>query len=199
MAAAGAFAADFEIRIDPKAKPIKDMRQTGCNSGMGFNAALEQVFCVANDDYWFVSNKVSSSAMLREAGANLLRLQCMRSWWNRRNDKKNPTNPKAAFDFYRENGIKVWVCLECWSTNDVPNCVEIVKWIVDNGYKGVVAGIEMGNESYGRARASRGARSAGRTRSPASPRGATGTRRSRSPGIAATRRFPRASSPSATT
>ena len=164
----GVSAADFEISIDPKAKPIKDMRKTGCNQGMGFNAALEQVWGVASDDYWFVTNKVYASKILKEAGANLLRLQCMRSWWNRGKpnpydkDSKDPkerqryrnyrpTNPKAAFDFYKENGIKVWVCLECWNTNDVPNCVEIVKWLVDNDYKGVVAGIEMGNESYGAA------------------------------------------------
>ena len=144
-------AADFEIVIDPKAKPIKDMRKTGCNSGMGFNAALEQIWSVGSDDWWFVSNKVHSSKILKEAGANLLRLQCMQSWWRRRNDPKTPANPKAAFDFYKENGIKVWVCLECWKTNDVASCVEIVKWLVDNDYKDVVAGIEMGNESYGTA------------------------------------------------
>ena len=168
LAAAGALAADFEICIDPKVKPIKDMRQTGCNSGMGFNAALEASWGVSDNDYWFVSNKVYTSRMLREAGANLLRLQGMRSWWNR--GKPNPhdpnskdpkevrryknyrqSNPKVTFDFYKANGIKVWVCLECWSTNDVDNCVEIVQWLVDNDYKSVVAGIEMGNESYGRA------------------------------------------------
>ena len=141
---------DFEITIDPKAAPIKDMRKTGCNSGMGFNCALENVFCPVNDDFWFVTNRIQSARALREAGANLLRLQCMNSWFNRRKPgSKRQTNPKAAFDFYQANGIKVWVCLECWKTNDVPNCIEIVKWIVDNGYKDVVAGIEMGNESYG--------------------------------------------------
>ena len=144
IAAFGALAADFEINIDPKAKPIKDMRKTGCNQGMGFNAALEHVWGVANDDYWFVTNRVYASRILKEAGANLLRLQCMWSWWS---NPKN--NPKAAFDFYKENGIKVWVCLGCNNAKDVTNCVKVVRWLVDNDYKNVVAGFEMGNETYG--------------------------------------------------
>ncbi len=148
---AGAAMADFEITIDPAAKPFKDMRQTGCNQGIGFNAALEQVWGVGGDDWHFVSNKVESSRILKEAGANLLRLQCMNGWFRNRDNKdpKRRTNPKAAFDFYKENGIKVFVCLECWSTNAVEENVEIVKWLVDNDFKNCVAGFEMGNETYG--------------------------------------------------
>ena len=84
LAAAAAFA-DFEISLDPAAKPFKDMRKTGCNQGIGFNAALESVWSVANDDWWFVTNRVETSRTLKEAGANLLRLQCMNSWFRRRN------------------------------------------------------------------------------------------------------------------
>ena len=146
---AGAAFADVEINLDMAAKPLKDMSKTGCNQGMGFNAALENVWGAANDDWWFVSNKVESARILKQAGANLLRLQCMNGWFNRRNDPKKPTNPKAAFDFYKQNGIKVFVCLECWSDRAVAENVEIVKWLVDNGYKDVVAGFEMGNETYG--------------------------------------------------
>ncbi len=163
---AGAAMADFSIDIDPAAKPIKDMSNTGCNQGIGFNAALESVWGVGGDDWWFVSNKVETARILKEAGVNLVRLQCMNSWFDRRKpnpydpNSKDPkvvrahksygqSNPKAAFDFYKANGIKVFVCLECWSTNAVEENVEIVKWLVDNDFKNCVAGFEMGNETYG--------------------------------------------------
>ena len=156
---------DVEIDLDMKAKPLKDMSNSGCNQGMGFNAALENVWGVANDDYWFVTNRIEAARVLKAAGANLLRLQCMNSWFWRRNPNpydpksKDPkevqrykgykqTNPKAAFDFYKANGIKVFVCIECHKQEAVEENVEIVKWIVDNGYKDVVAGFEMGNETY---------------------------------------------------
>ena len=156
---------DFEIALDAGAKPIKDMSNTGCNQGIGFNAALESVWGAANDDYWFVSNKFETARVLKEAGVNLVRLQCMNRWFDNRKpnpydpDSKDPkernkaknyrrSNPKAAFDFYKANGMKVFVCLECWTSNAVNENVDIVKWIVDNGYKDCVAGFEMGNESY---------------------------------------------------
>ena len=153
---AGAAFADVEINLDMAAKPLKDMSKTGCNQGMGFNAALENVWGAANDDWWFVSNKVESARILKEAGANLLRLQCMNGWFNRRNDPKKPTNPKAAFDFYKANGMKVFLCLEInlnrnpWAS--VTNNLDIIRWVVTNDYKSCVAGIECGNETYGNPR-----------------------------------------------
>lgn len=144
--------ADFKVSFDPaNMKPVKDMRKSGCNQGIGFNAALESIWSVANDDYWFVTNKVETSRILKDAGANLLRLQCMNSWFSRQPPAKakRQSNPKAAFDFYKANGIKVFVCLEAWNKETIDQNVEIVKWIVDNGFKKCVAGFEMGNETYG--------------------------------------------------
>ena len=151
--------ADFAISLDPAAKPIKEIDKAGCNTGIGFNGALESVFSCGSDDYWFVSNRVETARAFLEAGATLVRLQCMNGWFSRRNatgPKARRSNPKAAFDFYQANGIKAFVCLECchdFETNRVEASVaenlEIIKWIVDNGYKGVVAGFECGNETYG--------------------------------------------------
>lgn len=169
VAAAGFAAlalADFDITIDANAKPIKDMGKSGCNQGIGFNAALESVWGAADDNWWFVSNKVETARVLKEAGVNLMRLQCMNAWFNNRRpnpydaDSKDPkersraknyrqSNPEAAFDFYKANGFKVFVCLECWNEKAIDENVEIVKWIVENGYKECVAGFEMGNETYG--------------------------------------------------
>jgi hypothetical protein len=149
--------AEMQIDLDIKAKPIKDMKKTANGVAMGVNGAMEAWLChiPGNDDIFFVSNKVETSRIFRQAGLRVMRLQGMNSWFNNRNKKtkdgKYPlTNPKAAFDFYKDNGIKVFVCLECWSQEAVANNLEIIKWIVDNNYKDQVVGIEMGNESYAR-------------------------------------------------
>ena len=154
-AAAWTAAAGIDIDIDLKAKPIKDMKGTANGVAMGVNGAMEAWLChvSGNDDILFVSNKVETARIFREAGLRVMRLQGMNSWFNNRSkrtkDGKYPlTNPKAAFDFYQANGIKVFVCLECPDQGAVANCVEIIQWIVDNGYKDQVVGVEMGNETY---------------------------------------------------
>ena len=154
-AAAWTAAAGIDIDIDLKAKPIKDMRGTANGIAMGVNGAMEAWLSHVNgnDDILFVSNKVETARIFREAGLRVMRLQGMNTWFNNRNkrtkDGKYPlTNPKAAFDFYQANGIKVFVCLECPDQGAVANCVEIIQWIVDNGYKDQVVGVEMGNETY---------------------------------------------------
>jgi len=154
-AAAWTAAAGIDIDIDLKAKPIKDMKGTANGIAMGVNGAMEAWLSHVNgnDDILFVSNKVETARIFREAGLRVMRLQGMNTWFNNRSkrtkDGKYPlTNPKAAFDFYQANGIKVFVCLECPNQGAVANCVEIIQWIVDNGYKDQVVGVEMGNETY---------------------------------------------------
>ena len=134
--------AEMQIDLDIKAKPIKDMKKTANGVAMGVNGAMEAWLShiPGNDDIFFVSKQVETSRIFRQAGLRVMRLQGMNSWFNNRNKKtkdgKYPlTNPKAAFDFYKDNGIKVFVCLECWSQEAVANNLEIIKWIVDNNYK----------------------------------------------------------------
>ena len=159
--------AGIDIDLDLKAKPIKDMKTTGNGVAMGVNGAIEDwlAHVKGNDFIFYVTNKVETARVYREAGLRVMRLQGMNSWFNRRvpnpydinsKDKKevqraknySQTNPKALFDLYKANGIKTMVCLECWSQEAVTNCLDIIKWIVDNDYKDQVVGIEMGNESY---------------------------------------------------
>ena len=154
-AAAWTASAGIDIDLDLKAKPLKDMKKTANGIAMGVNGAMEAWLSHVNgnDDILFVSNKVETARIFRQAGLRVMRLQGMNSWFNNRSkrtkDGKYPlTNPKAAFDFYKANGIKVFVCLECPNQDAVANCVEIIKWIVDNGYKDQVVGVEMGNETY---------------------------------------------------
>ena len=152
--------ADFEIDLDFDATPIRDMRKSTCFPMVGYAG------CLANTDEacWFSSNKVETARAMREAGAWFQRMWSANSWFkNRRNwhdpnskDPKEqkayknfrPTHPELMFPFWKENGIKVLFTLECWSDDGEKSAVEFVKWIVDNGYKDVVAGFEMGNESY---------------------------------------------------
>ena len=152
--AIGAFA-DFRIDIDLDAKPIKDMGKTANGVAMGVNGAMEAWLSgvSGNDDILFVSNKVETARVFREAGLRVMRLQGMNSWFGGRGKRTKDglfplTNPKAAFDFYKANGIKVFVCLECPDQAAVSNNLEIIRWLVDNGYRDQVAGIEMGNETY---------------------------------------------------
>ena len=148
--------AGMTIDLDLEAKPIKDMKTTANGVAMGVNGAMEAWLCgvEGNDDILYVSNRVETARIFRQAGLRVMRLQGMNSWWNgrtkRTKDGKYPlTNPKAAFDFWKANHVKVFVCLECWNQQAVTNCLEIIKWIVDSGYQDQVAGIEMGNETYG--------------------------------------------------
>ena len=154
-AAAWTASAGIGIDLDLKAKPIKDMKKTANGVAMGVNGAMEAWLChvSGNDDILYVENKVETARVFRQAGLRVMRLQGMNTWFNNRSkrtkDGKYPlTNPKAAFDFYKANGIKVFVCLECPNQDAVANCVEIIKWIVDNGYKDQVVGVAMGNETY---------------------------------------------------
>ena len=149
IAAMAAFA-DCEISLDPAAKSFRDMRKIGCDHGIGFCVAPESFWSAADDDWWFVTNRLETARALKQAGAHLLRIEGMNGWFRRRNvsgSTTRPSNPKAAFDLFRANDIKVLVCLECASTNAVDESLEIVQWLVDNGYKDVVAGFESDDES----------------------------------------------------
>lgn len=81
-------------------------------------------------------------------------------WFARRNSKnpKTRSNPKAQFDFWKENGFKVLLGISAIGPKQasdeklfaaaVSNRLEFVKWIVDNNYKDVVQGFELGCETY---------------------------------------------------
>jgi len=155
VACAFGASAEMTIDLDLKAKPIKDMKKTANGIAMGVNGAMEAWLSgvPGNDDILYVSNKVETARIFRQAGLRVMRLQGMNTWWNNRTkrtkDGKFPlTNPTAAFDFYKANHIKVFVCLECPDQLAVTNCLDIIQWLVDNNYKDQVVGIEMGNETY---------------------------------------------------
>ena len=163
---------EFEIAIDPAAKPIRGARQTTCASLIGYAGSLtaeKMGSIVDNDSYWYASNRMETAQAMLDAGAFQQRLWAANKWFARRHPvtdveraeyeakrKKGDrrarlrvqSNPKAAFELWKANGMKVLFTLECWDDGNEVENVEFVKWIVDNGYKDVVAGFELGNETF---------------------------------------------------
>ena len=164
------------IEIDAAAEPIKDLRNSSSAPDLGYaGAMLEMSTLVA--EWFYISNRVESAKLIRDAGAWVVRPWSANDTWQRGMawvktkdrealQKKHPhvpfIDPHAYFSFWKENGMKAILCLENYSVfTDVEKAqrsseIETVKkvicdyvqWIVDNGYKDCVAGFELGNESY---------------------------------------------------
>ena len=151
----GAFA-DFDINLDLSGKPIRDLSKTTSKAIVGYIGDMHAF----NDDCWFVSNKVQTATVMKQAGCYN---QC--TWWSdrwfaQRNDKNPRTrsNPKAQFDFWKENGFRVVIGFLPIGPKEaadpvkfkaaVDSKLDLVKFIVENGYKDVVQGFELGSETY---------------------------------------------------
>ena len=183
LAVQGATAVDFTINLDPKAKPIKDQRQNDCGPSLGYNGGMTE-FC---DVRWVYQEYPDTLKVFREAGVRLMGSGGQKEWaqnlWVqkklaefRASGKKLEDLPpaeqkaikawmrwpdiKAVWDFWKQNGIKMFICLDCYGgafadgkfVKDhalfTKQCLDYVQWIVDNGYKEVVAGFRLGNEPY---------------------------------------------------
>ena len=165
------------IRVDPGAKPIRDISKSTCAPIVGYAGSHEDEDCKT----LYETDREATARAFRLAGARFVR-QWQAVWhWQvgagakagfvgKGKDRKrvilNPeaaTDMKNVFSFYKEYGIKVMLTLENgWCAERLePSIVltgdaEIVKrticdyirWIVDNGFTGVVAGLELGNEPY---------------------------------------------------
>ena len=155
LASAGAFA-DFNINLDLSGKPMRDLSKTTSKAIVGYISAMHTY----GDDYWFVSNKYETASVMKKAGCYNTATWSSDQWFARRNDPdpKKRTNPKAQFDFWKQNGFKVLIGLspigpkqaadEKVFKSIVDDKVGFVKWIIDNGYKDVVQGFELGCETY---------------------------------------------------
>ena len=155
IVSAGALA-DFSINLDISGKPIRDLSKTTSKSIVGYISAMHAY----GDDYWFVSNKWETAEVMKRAGCFNTATWASDEWFSRRNsaNPKNRSNPKAQFDFWKANGFRVLIGLQPIGPKQaadekvfnsiVSNKLEFVKWIVDNGYKDVVQGFELGSETY---------------------------------------------------
>jgi len=157
----GSFA-DFEINLDLGEKPIRDARKSTCCPLVGYAGCLP----AGDEAYWFGENQDETSRVLRESGAWFQRMWNSNAWYARR--KPNPYNkdsedkkerkrwasyeqsqPDLAFKFWQKNGFKILFTLEAWGgAKAKQEIIEFVDFIVSNKYEDVVAGFELGNETY---------------------------------------------------
>ena len=170
-ATAASAGTDFAIDVDMAAEPIKDVRTSTCGPEVGYagcNFPIDGPNEPA-DTYWFKTRAADTSRAMREAGAWFQRMWNAGDWfahrlppeeyrakwniddetWNKKFRNYWHTDPAAAFAFWKENGFKVLFTLEAWGgEKSKKEIVELVDYIVANHYEDVVAGFELGNESY---------------------------------------------------
>ena len=164
------------IIADADDTPIKDLRNSTSAPDLGYAGAMLESSTLISE-WFYISNRVESAKLVRDAGAWVVRPWGANDLWQRgiawtktkdraammkRYRNGVLIDPHAYFSFWKENGMKAILCLENYgvftdvetgartSEIDVVRKVicDYVRWIVDNGYKDCVAGFELGNESY---------------------------------------------------
>ena len=165
------------MKVDPAAKPIRDIRKSSCCPIMGYAGSM---LGEPDAKYWYEQNREGLAKAFRACGARFVRQwDAIRFWQTgagarlvgKVGDAKDPrrianpenvTDMKNVFSFYKEYGVKVTLTLEnyfvitnkeTWATSsrreDVQRVIcDYVRWIVDNGFKDVVGAFELGNEPY---------------------------------------------------
>ena len=164
------------IIADADDTPIKDLRNSTSAPDLGYaGAMLESSTLIA--EWFYISNRVESAKLIRDAGAWVVRPWSANDLWQRgmawatTKDREAMMkkyrngvliDPHAYFSFWKENGMKAILCLEQYGVygdaekgtrvSDIETTKKVicdyVQWIVDNGYKECVAGFELGNEPY---------------------------------------------------
>ena len=177
VAAAAARAAwPITIEVDADAEPIKDLRNSTSAPDLGYAGAMLESSTLVSE-WFYISNRVESAKLIRDAGAWVVRPWTANDCWQlglawaAANDgaalqKRHPRavfiDPHAYFSFWKENGMKAILCLENYGVyddvekgtrvGDIERVKKVIcdylQWIIDNGYKECVAGFECGNEPY---------------------------------------------------
>ena len=148
---AGSVLAEFSIVVDPRAKPIHDTRSSTCGPVVGYSGCTMVENAGPGDTYYFDEVRYDTAEAMKESGAWFQRLRGANGWFAARNQKgedgKPMSNPDAAFRFWKANGFKVLMTLECWCGADKQEILDLVKYIIDNKYQDCVAGFELGSET----------------------------------------------------
>jgi hypothetical protein len=180
FASAAAEKPQFAIRIDPVSDFIKDQRESTAAPVLGYAGAMLE-YPDSLLQKLFVTNRSETAAAMKAAGARLVkewnsvrRWEVGMAWVNAKDDAMRAAlrqrygrkfflgDPKEWFLFRKENGMKVFLCLEqlaaltdpvrgTESTDlaDVQKAIcGYLKWIRENGFADQVAGFELGNEPY---------------------------------------------------
>ena len=148
LASVPAFA-DFDLNLDLGGAPLKDIRSSTCGPVVGYAGCNGW----ASDAELFIARSNETAQALLDCGGYHLRMWNSNQWFSNRNHP-NPakrSQPKAAFELWKQNGIKVLFTVEQWNTREkgIKSIVDFAQFIKDNHYEDVVAGFELGNETYG--------------------------------------------------
>ena len=164
------------IIADADDTPIKDLRNSTSAPDLGYAGAMLESSTLISE-WFYISNRVESAKLVRDAGAWVVRPWGANDLWQRgiawaktkdraammkRYRNGVLIDPHAYFSFWKENGMKAILCLEQYGVygdaekgtrvSDIETTKKVicdyVQWIVDNGYKECVAGFELGNEPY---------------------------------------------------
>ncbi|MBR2066584.1 MAG: hypothetical protein IJ983_05840 [Kiritimatiellae bacterium] len=154
------------ITIDVDKSPIKDQRDSTCRPDLGYAGCLTEV-SLYNEAFpvWAYGQGIKETEKaLRACGARFIRQwNAVDEWQMGMAGHWNRANPRDYFSLWKKMGIKVLLTLENYSvypnksatgkkTSDIGTVKQTigryVKWIVDNRFKDVVAGFELGNEPY---------------------------------------------------
>ena len=149
---AGSAFAEFSIVVDPKAKPIHDTRSSTCGPVVGYAGCAMQMGPGVSDSYFFDEVKYDTAKAMKESGAWFQRMWSANQWFAARNQKgkdgKPMSNPDAAFKFWKQNGFKILMTIECWCDANKQEIYDLANYIVSNKYQSCIAGFELGNETY---------------------------------------------------
>ena len=76
--------ANFDIELDMKAQPIRDVRTSTCGPIIGYAGSVQSIASsVGGDTFWAVTNRMEMSRGCREAGAWLQRVWSAEEWFAR--------------------------------------------------------------------------------------------------------------------
>lgn len=168
------------IRLDPAKDFIKDHRTSTAAPILGYAGTMVE-YPDEMLQWFFVKDRANTAKAMKEAGAKLVKEWNAVAHWqvgmaykNAKSDRERAAirkrhhlgnflgDPAKIFSFRKENGMKIFLCLEQYSvftdvasgskTNDIETVKSVIcdylKWIRKNGFADQVAGFELGNEPY---------------------------------------------------
>jgi len=177
LSAAAAFG-DATIPFDPSTPAFKDQREHRSGSCIGYAGCVTDIGGKYTDEFmrdpdalWEQFQK-SGAYVVKQWSANedwnqsmayqRLKTDAEREEFRRKYPNTTFVAPEKIWQWRKDHGIRILLCLENYgvTTNYMPftrtddiavvkeKILEMVQWIVDNGFQDQVIGFELGNEPY---------------------------------------------------
>ena len=164
MTGVGLLLAVSTVILDLETSPIKDQRDSTCRPDLGYAGCLTEVSLYNDGFTWAYGAGIKETEKaLIDCGAKFLRQwSALEEWQRGMAGEWNRNDPKVYFGLWKKLGIRILLTLELYNvftgkklekkTGDIEvvkkTVGRFVEWIVRNKFKDVVAGFELGNESY---------------------------------------------------